>query len=148
MRTTTLTLAAAALLLTGCGGDDEPADTTTTVASSSASPTTEELGEDHDDEEHEDHDDGHVDTACEAELAAMQGDDGQVLSASVEPELTCPEAVPVVTAVNALHPVGEAPAELRAEGFECTVEQDDPDGMRVEVFRCTDDRGTLVWARS
>lgn len=146
MRTTTLTLAAAALLLTGCGGDDEPADTTTTVASSSASPTTEEL--DADDEEHEDHDDGHVDTACEAELAAMQGDDGQVLSASVEPELTCPEAVPVVTAVNALHPVGEAPAGLRAEGFECTVEQDDPDGMRVEVFRCTDDRGTLVWARS
>ena len=146
MRTTTLTLAAAALLLTGCGGDDEPADTTTTVASSSASPTTEEL--DADAEEHEDHDDGHVDTACEAELAAMQGDDGQVLSASVEPELTCPEAVPVVTAVNALHPVGEAPAELSAEGFECTVEQDDPDGMRVEVFRCTDDRGTLVWARS
>ena len=156
-------LALAALALAGCGTDDPtPAATgsssssSMTSASSSSSPAAEE---DHDDEhegeeghEHEgEHEaDDHLDVACEAELSQMQGEEGsgQVLSASVEPDLTCAQAVPVVTAINALHPVGEAPATLTAQGFECEVEQDDPDGMQVEVFRCTDDRGVVVWART
>ena len=149
MRTTTLTMALAALALGGCSADD-PAEAGTSPATSAASPSGTH-GEDHEHEhagEHDDHDPGHLDTACEAELAELQGEDGEVLSASVEPDLTCPEAVPVITSVNALHPVGEAPATLTAEGFECSVEQDEPDGMEVEVFRCTDDRGTVVWARS
>lgn len=148
MRTTTLTLAAAALLLAGCGGDSETgtAGSPTTAVTSATSPTTDEH-QDHD-EEHEDHDEGHVDTACEADLAAMQGEDGQVLSASVEPDLTCADAVPVVTAVNALHPVGEAPASFEAEGLTCETEDDDFEGTPIEVFRCTDERGTIVWARS
>lgn len=158
-------LALAALALAGCGTDDPtPAATgsssssSMTSASSSSSPAAEE---DHDDEhegeeghehegehEHEAYD--HLDVACEAELSQMQGEEGsgQVLSASVEPDLTCAQAVPVVTAISALHPVGGAPTTLTAKGFECEVEQDDPDGMQVEVFRCTDDRGVVVWART
>ncbi|MCB5992524.1 hypothetical protein [Janibacter melonis] len=110
-----------------------------------------EEGHEHEGEDGHEHEaDDHLDVACEAELSQMQGEEGsgQVLSASVEPDLTCAQAVPVVTAINALHPVGEAPATLTAQGFECEVEQDDPDGMQVEVFRCTDDRGVVVWART
>lgn len=147
-----LVLLLAALGLSACGSDDGGGSAGTASTSSPAASSTSPSDQDHEHPsegaEHEDHDPGHVDTACEAELAELQGDDGQVLSASVEPDLTCTDAVPVITAINALHPVGDAPATLSAEGFECTVEQDEPDGMQVEVFRCTDDRGTVVWARS
>ncbi|MBD5829713.1 hypothetical protein DXX98_02600 [Janibacter melonis] len=164
-------LALAAVALAGCGTDDpapaatgssSSSSTSPTSASSSSAPAAEEdhdaehegeEGHDHEAEGEEGHEheaDDHLDVACEAELSQMQGEEGsgQVLSASVEPDLTCVQAVPVVTAINALHPVGEAPATLTAKGFECEVEQDDPDGMQVEVFRCTDDRGVVVWART
>ncbi|WP_191564779.1 hypothetical protein [Janibacter melonis] len=154
-------LVLAAVALAGCGSDDpapaatgssSSSSTSSSSASSSSAPAAEE---DHDDEHegedgHEHEADDHLDVACEAELSQMQGEggSGQVLSASVEPDLTCAQAVPVVTAISALHPVGEAPTTLTAKGFECEVEQDDPDGMQVEVFRCTDDRGVVVWART
>ncbi|WP_201465489.1 hypothetical protein [Janibacter melonis] len=156
-------LVLAAVALAGCGTDDQaPAatgsssssSTSSTSASSSSTPVTEEdHGDEHEHEGEDGHEheaDDHLDVACEAELSQMQGEEGsgQVLSASVEPDLTCTQAVPVVTAINALHPVGKAPATLTAQGFECEVEQDDPDGMQVEVFRCTDDRGVVVWART
>lgn len=159
MRTTTLILAAA-LLLAGCGGaDEDPAATSATTTSTTTSTTTpvpgqttsgstgrtEDESHDHDSGE----DPGHLDIACEAELAAMQGDDSgaKVLSASVTPGLTCQEAVPAVRALDAAAPFGEAPATLEAESFTCETSTDEFEGQPIEVFRCEDDRGTLVWVR-
>ena len=159
MRTTTLSLAAA-LLLAGCGdADEDPAATSATTTSTTTSTTTpvpgqttsgstgrtEDESHDHDSGE----DPGHLDIACEAELAAMQGDGSgaKVLSASVTPGLTCQEAVPAVRALDAAAPFGEAPATLEAESFTCETSTDEFEGQPIEVFRCEDDRGTLVWVR-
>lgn len=159
MRTTTLSLAAA-LLLAGCGGaDEDPAATSATTTSTTTSTTTPVPGQTTsgstgrtEDESHDhDHgeDPGHLDIACEAELAAMQGNGSgaKVLSASVTPGLTCQEAVPAVRALDAAAPFGEAPATLEAESFTCETSTDEFEGQPIEVFRCEDDRGTLVWVR-
>ena len=159
MRTTTLSLAAA-LLLAGCGSaDEDPPATSATTTSTTTSTTTPVPGQTTsgstgrtEDESHDhDHgeDPGHLDIACEAELAAMQGDGtgAKVLSASVTPGLTCQEAVPAVRALDATAPFGEAPATLEAESFTCETSTDEFEGQPIEVFRCEDDRGTLVWVR-
>ena len=159
MRTTTLSLAAA-LLLAGCGGaDEDPSATSATTTSTTTSTTTPVPGQTTsgstgrtEDESHDhDHgeDPGHLDIACEAELAAMQGNGSgaKVLSASVTPGLTCQEAVPAVRALDAAAPFGAAPATLEAESFTCETSTDEFEGQPIEVFRCEDDRGTLVWVR-
>lgn len=159
MRTTTLSLAAA-LLLAGCGGaDEDPAATSATTTSTTTSTTTPVPGQTTsgstgrtEDESHDhDHgeDPGHLDIACEAELAAMQGNGSgaKVLSASVTPGLTCQEAVPAVRTLDAAAPFGEAPATLEAASFTCETSTDEFEGQPIEVFRCEDDRGTLVWVR-
>lgn len=161
MRTTTLSLAAA-LLLAGCGGaDEDPPATSATTTSTTTSTTTPVPGqttsgstgrtedESHDHDHDHGEDPGHLDIACEAELAAMQGDGSgaKVLSASVTPGLTCQEAVPAVRALDAAAPFGEAPATLEAESFTCETSTDEFEGQPIEVFRCEDDRGTLVWVR-
>lgn len=159
MRTTTLSLAAA-LLLAGCGGaDEDSAATSATTTSTTTSTTTPVPGQTTsgstgrtEDESHDhDHgeDPGHLDIACEAELAAMQGNGSgaKVLSASVTPGLTCQEAVPAVRTLDAAAPFGEAPATLEAASFTCETSTDEFEGQPIEVFRCEDDRGTLVWVR-
>ena len=79
----------------------------------------------------------------------MQGDGSgaKVLSASVTPGLTCQEAVPAVRTLDAAAPFGEAPATLEAASFTCETSTDEFEGQPIEVFRCEDDRGTLVWVR-
>ena len=75
------------------------------------------------------------------------GSGAKVLSASVTPGLTCQEAVPAVRTLDAAAPFGEAPATLEAASFTCETSTDEFEGQPIEVFRCEDDRGTLVWVR-
>lgn len=153
MRTATPILTAAAILLAGCGGADDGAATSTTTSTSAPTPgqpTSGSTGRS-DEQSHDDHgeDPGHLDVACEAELASMQGgaSGAEVLSASVAPDLTCQEAVPAVKALDAVAAFGEAPRTVEAEGFTCETSTDEFDGRTIEVFRCEDDRGTLIWVR-